>query len=71
MPRNKQYRSNALAAVHEMMVDLHTVGAIDKHTMSDFDKACLTPVQDLLVDEELQSFCIKREGGRGNDSSLA
>ncbi len=51
MPKNKQYRSDALAAVHEMMVDLHTVGAIDKRTMRDFDKACLTPVQDLSAEE--------------------
>jgi putative transcriptional regulator len=51
MPKNKQYRSDALAAVHEMMVDLHMVGAIDKRTMRDFDKACLTPVQDLSAEE--------------------
>jgi putative transcriptional regulator len=51
MPKNKQYRSDALAAVHEMMVDLHTVGAIDKQTMREFDDACLTPVQDLSAEE--------------------
>lgn len=51
MPKNKQYRSDALAAVHEMMIDLHMIGAIDKHTMRDFDKACLTPVQDLSAEE--------------------
>jgi putative transcriptional regulator len=65
MPKNKQYRSDALAAVHEMMVDLHSVGAIDKHTMRDFDKACLTPVQNLSAEEiraihELEE--LKREG---------
>ena len=49
--KNKQYRSDALAAVHEMMVDLHSVGAIDEHTMCDFDKVCLTPVQDLSAEE--------------------
>jgi DNA-binding transcriptional regulator YiaG len=47
MPKNMYYRSHALAAVHEMMVDLHTVGAIDERTMRDFDKACLIPVEDL------------------------
>jgi hypothetical protein len=56
MPKNKQYRSDALAAVHEMMVDLHTVGAIDKHTMRDCDKACLTPVQELST-EEIRATC--------------
>lgn len=42
----KQYRSEALAAIHETMESLHEVSAIDKRTMRDFDNACLTPIQD-------------------------
>ncbi|MBL8291262.1 MAG: DNA-binding transcriptional regulator [Bryobacterales bacterium] len=43
----KQYRSDALAAIHETMEALHGVGAIDKKTMRQFDHRCLTPVQSL------------------------
>jgi putative transcriptional regulator len=44
---SKKHRSEALAAVHETMQALHSVGAIDKRTMRRFDDACLTPVQPL------------------------
>ncbi len=43
----KNYRSDARAAIHEMMEALHRVGAIDKQTMRKFDDACLTPVRPL------------------------
>ena len=43
----KQYRSDALASIHETMEALHEVGAIDKQTMREFDKTCLTPVEPL------------------------
>jgi len=44
---DKQYRSDALASIHETMEALHEVGAIDKQTMREFDDACLTPVEPL------------------------
>jgi putative transcriptional regulator len=40
----KAYKSEALAAVHESMADLHKIGAINNKTMREFDRACLTPV---------------------------
>ena len=40
----KAYKSEALAAVHESMADLHKFGRIDGKTMREFDQACLTPV---------------------------
>lgn len=40
-----------MAAIHETMEALHTVGAIDKQTMRDFDEACLTPIRPLKPDE--------------------
>lgn len=43
----KQYRSDALASIHETMEALHEMGAIDKQTMREFDDACLTPVEPL------------------------
>lgn len=37
------YRSDALASVHEMMESLHDIGAITKQTMREFDETCLQP----------------------------
>jgi putative transcriptional regulator len=45
--KSKKYRSDAIAAVHEMMADLHDGGVIDKKTMRRFDVACLTPIRPL------------------------
>ena len=47
----KTYRSEALAAVHEMMEGLHQSGAVDKQTLREFDAACLTPAMPLEPDE--------------------
>lgn len=41
MPRN--YKSEALAAVHEMIEGLQEAGAVDKRTQREFDEACLAP----------------------------
>jgi putative transcriptional regulator len=43
----KAYKSEALAAVHESMADLHRIGMLDAKTMREFDQACLTPVLEL------------------------
>jgi putative transcriptional regulator len=47
----KPYRSDALAAVHEMMDVFHQSGAIDKRTMREFDDACLTAVGSFSPEE--------------------
>ena len=44
---SKKYRSDAMAAIHETMADLHDGGVIDKKTMRRFDVACLTPIRPL------------------------
>src|SRR5256885_1798138 len=44
MIMTKKYRSDASAAIHETMEALHSVGAIDRQTMREFDAASLTPV---------------------------
>jgi len=49
MPRT--YKSEALAAVHEMMEGLHEAGAIDKQTLREFDEACLAPAVPLAAEE--------------------
>jgi putative transcriptional regulator len=45
MTQTKRFRSPALRSLHEAMEDLHSVGAIVKTTMRDFDLDCLTPVE--------------------------
>ncbi len=42
---SKKYKSDAMAAIHEMMEDLHDGGVIGKQTMRRFDDACLTPIR--------------------------
>ncbi|TAN53438.1 MAG: DNA-binding transcriptional regulator [Methylococcaceae bacterium] len=54
----KQYRSEALAAIHETMEALHEVAAIDKQTMREFDEACLTPIQPLNA-ESIKSIRLR------------
>ena len=48
---SKNYRSDAMAAIHETMEALHDTGAIDKQTMRRFDDACLTPIRPLKPKE--------------------
>lgn len=49
------YKSEAMAAVHEMMEGFHTRGAIDKQTMRDFDSACLAPAA-MLAPEDIRAI---------------
>ena len=42
-----QYRSGALAAVHEAALGLTEAGVMSKRTMKDFDEMCLTPIGDM------------------------
>ena len=43
----KQYKSDALAAVHETAAGLAEAGVMSKQTMKAFDELCLTPVEEL------------------------
>lgn len=49
--KDKTYKSNALASVHETISDLYEIGGVDKRTMRKFDKLCLTEVTPLQPDE--------------------
>lgn len=51
MSKKKQYKSEAFAAIHETMDSLHQIGAIDKKTMKEFDKACLEEVPDMRPED--------------------
>lgn len=45
--RKTSYKSEALAAAHEIASDLYNVGILDKKTMREFDESCLKPVEKL------------------------
>lgn len=47
----RQYRSEALAAVHETALGLHESGAMDKQTLKVFDEMCLTRVEKLTSEQ--------------------
>ena len=47
MARKRTYRSDVLRSAHLAAQDLHAIGAIDKATMREFDRACLTNVEAL------------------------
>ena len=47
----KTYKSEAFAAVHEMMEGAFEAGHIDKKTMREFDETCLAPAPVLMPGE--------------------
>ena len=47
----KQYKSDALAAVHETALGLTEAGVMAKQTMKAFDEMCLTPVEQMTAEE--------------------
>ena len=47
----KEYRSDALAAVHETALGMTEAGVMTKRTMRDFDEMCLTPVEEMSPEE--------------------
>ena len=46
-----QYKSDALAAVHETATGLADAGVMAQQTMKAFDDMCLTPVEELTADQ--------------------
>ncbi len=47
----KQYRSKALASVHEAALGLAEAGLMSKQTMRKFDEMCLTPVREMTPED--------------------
>ena len=47
----KEYRSDALAAVHETALGMTEAGVMTKRTMREFDEMCLTPVEEMSPEE--------------------
>lgn len=42
----RKYKSDAFAAIHETVENLHEIGVIDGHTIREFDEAYLPPSPD-------------------------
>jgi putative transcriptional regulator len=59
----KQYKSNALAAVHETALGLHEAGVMDKRTLKAFDEICLTPVE-ALTPEEIRNIRLREKASQ-------
>lgn len=51
----KTYKSEAMAAVHQMMEGLYERGTIDKQTMREFDEGCLIAAP-VLKPEEIRAI---------------
>ena len=51
----KPYKSEAMAAVHQMMEGLYQRGTFDKQTMREFDEGCLIPTP-VLRPEEIKAI---------------
>jgi putative transcriptional regulator len=51
----KIYKSEHLAAIHDMMEGAYEVGAIDKKTMREFDESCLIAAP-VLKPEEIKAI---------------
>ena len=47
----KKYRSKIAGAMHRSMTDLQEIGAVDKQTMREFDRRCLTKIDTLSAAE--------------------
>ena len=47
----KEYRSEALAAVHETAFGMTEAGVMAKRTMREFDAMCLTPIEEMSPEE--------------------
>ena len=59
----ERYRSDALAAVHESALGLAEAGVMAERTMRSFDEMCLTPVEDLALDE-IRGLPVRQATGR-------
>ncbi len=56
----KTYKSEAMAAVHEMMEGLSDAGSIDKRTMREFDEACTAPLFGFADADDYYARCSSR-----------
>ena len=58
---SEQYKSEALAAVHETAHGLNEAGVLNKVTMKTFDEMCLTLVE-ALTPEQIRQIRLRERG---------
>ena len=51
----KKYHSKVLGTMHRMIADMHEVGVVDKTTMREFDRMCLTVAEPMTPAEIRES----------------
>ncbi|MBN6069748.1 DNA-binding transcriptional regulator [Aggregatibacter actinomycetemcomitans] len=56
----KHHKSEANAAIHSLMTDIHQSGLISKKTMRKFDKQCLTEIKP-LAPEDIYHIRVKEQ----------
>ena len=56
----KNYRSDAMAAIHETAADLYSAGGMDRKTMRKFDVMCLTEIQQ-MTPEKIRALRIREK----------
>ena len=61
----KQYRGDALAAVRESALGLAGAGVMATRTMRGLEEMCLTPVEDLALDE-IRGLPVRQATGRSS-----
>ncbi len=61
----ERYRSDALAVVHESALGLAGAGVMAKRAMRSFDEMCLTPVEDLALNE-IRGLPVRQDRGRSS-----
>ena len=59
----RQYKSDALAAVHETAQGLRDAGVVSKRTMKTFDEMCLTPVEE-MAPEKIRELRIRENASQ-------
>ena len=59
----KQYRSEALAAVHEAALGMTEAGVMSKRTMKAFDEMCRTPIED-MAPERIRELLLREHASQ-------
>ena len=59
----KQYKSDALAAVHETALGMTDAGVMAKRTMRAFDEMCLTPVE-AMTPEDIRTLRMRENASQ-------
>lgn len=60
MRNYRDYKSDALGAIHEAISDAYESGVVDKKTMKHFDEACLTPAH-IFSPEDIKALREREE----------